>query len=177
LPAFWKLSYLLVALGYEEESVTKTHRYAVIVKWTGNVGTGTSGYRSYERRHEILSESEKPPIPGSSDPAFRGNPTRWNPEELLVAALSACHQLAYLHLCASAGIVVVSYVDRAEGVMDENPDGSASFRHVTLRPEIALAPGSDFVTARELHDAANTKCFIARSVNFPVRHEPEIRAG
>lgn len=157
--------------------MTKTHRYAVIVKWTGSVGTGTSGYRSYERRREILSEREKPPIPGSSDPAFRGNPTRWNPEELLVAASSACHQLAYLHLFASAGIDVVSYADRAEGVMDENLDGSASFRDVILRPGIALAPGSDIVTARELHDAAHTKCFIAKSVNFPVHHEPDIHAA
>jgi len=91
--------------------LTKTHRYAVVVKWTGNTGTGTSGYRNYERRHEILAEGRKPLIPGSSDPAFRGDPTRWNPEELLVASLSACHKLWYLHLCAAAGIIVLAYID------------------------------------------------------------------
>jgi organic hydroperoxide reductase OsmC/OhrA len=157
--------------------VTKTHHYAVIVKWTGNTGTGTSGYRSYERQHEIFAETQKPVIPGSSDPAFRGDPTRWNPEELLVAALSACHKLWYLHLCAAAGIVVVSYVDHAEGVMEETTDGSGFFQRVILRPEVTVASGSDLARARELHDSAHAKCFIARSVNFPVQHEPKISAG
>ncbi len=154
--------------------MTKTHRYAVTVQWTGNTGTGTSSYRSYGRQHEISSKSGKPPIPGSSDPAFRGDPARWNPEELLVAALSACHKLAYLHLCAVAGIVVVAYVDHAEGVMKETEDGSGSFQQVILRPQVTVAPGSDAIKARELHDAAHAVCFIARSVNFPVLHEPEI---
>jgi organic hydroperoxide reductase OsmC/OhrA len=154
--------------------VTKTHRYAVTVKWTGNTGTGTSGYRSYGRQHEITAESGKPPIPGSSDPAFRGDPSRWNPEELLVASLSACHKLSYLHLCAVAGIVVVGYIDHAEGVMKETEDGSGSFESVTLHPQVTVAVGSDTGKARELHDAAHAKCFIARSVNFPVQHESEI---
>lgn len=153
----------------------KTHRYAVTVKWTGNTGTGTSGYRSYERRHEISAGTQKPSIPGSSDPAFRGDAARWNPEELLVASLSACHKLWYLHLCADAGIVVVDYIDHAEGVMEETSDGAGRFQRVTLRPVVTVAPGSDMAKARELHDAAQAKCFIARSVNVPVRHEPEIR--
>jgi organic hydroperoxide reductase OsmC/OhrA len=113
-------------------------------------------------------------IPGSSDPAFRGDPARWNPEELLVAALSSCHKLWYLHLCAEAGIVVVAYIDHAEGVMEETSDGSGSFRHVILHPKVTVAPGSDRAKAHALHDAAHAQCFIARSVNFPVRHEPEI---
>jgi organic hydroperoxide reductase OsmC/OhrA len=157
--------------------MTKTHRYEVIVKWTGNTGTGTSGYRSYERRHEIFAETPKPLIPGSSDPAFRGDPGRWNPEELLVASLSACHKLWYLHLCAEAGIVVVAYIDHAEGVMEETTDGSGSFTRVILRPQVTVSPGSDMAKARELHDAAHAKCFIANSVNFPVQHEPEILAA
>jgi organic hydroperoxide reductase OsmC/OhrA len=157
--------------------LTKTHRYAVTVKWTGNTGTGTSGYRNYERQHEIFAGTEKPMIPGSSDPAFRGDPARWNPEELLVAALSACHKLWYLHLCADAGIVVVAYVDHAEGLMAETTDGSGSFQLVILRPVVALASGSDIAKARELHDVAHAKCFIARSVNFQVQHEPEISAA
>jgi len=109
--------------------MAKTHRYAVAVKWTGNTGTGTSGYKNYERRYDILGEDLKPPIPGSSDPTFRGDAARWNPEELLVAALSACHKLWYLHLCALAGVVVVEYIDRAEGFMEETPDGSGRFVH------------------------------------------------
>lgn len=153
----------------------KTHRYAVTVQWTGNTGTGTSGYRSYERRHEISAGTQKPSIPGSSDPAFRGDAARWNPEELLVASVSACHQLWYLHLCADAGIAVVDYIDHAEGVMEQASDGAGQFQRVTLRPLVTVAPGSDMAKARELHDAAHAKCFIARSVNFPVEHEPEIR--
>ena len=155
--------------------MAKTHHYAVTVQWTGNTGTGTSSYRSYGRQHEITGESGKPLIPGSSDPAFRGDPARWNPEELLVAALSACHQLAYLHLCAVAGIVVVDYVDHAEGVMKDAEDGSGSFQQVTLRPEVTITPGSDTAKAHELHEIAHAKCFIARSVNFPVLHEAHIR--
>jgi len=154
--------------------MTKKHHYSVAVEWTGNTGTGTSGYRNYDRRHEISAGTGKPPIPGSSDPAFRGDPTRWNPEELLVASLSACHQLWYLHLCADAGIVVLAYVDRAEGVMEEAADGGATFVRAILRPHVTVAPGSDMTKARELHAAAYAKCFIARSVNFPVEHEPEI---
>jgi len=115
--------------------MSKIHRYNVTVTWTGNTGTGTSGYRAYERRHEIAA-AQKPSILGSSDSAFRGEPARWNPEELLVAALSACHKLWYLHLCAEAGIVVVTYVDHAEGTMEEEIDGSGQFRGVTLRPKI-----------------------------------------
>jgi organic hydroperoxide reductase OsmC/OhrA len=155
--------------------MAKTHRYAVAVEWTGNNGTGTSGYKNYERRHEILGEGSKPPIPGSSDPAFRGDAARWHPEELLVAALSACHKLSYLHLCAVAGIVVVEYVDRAEGFMEETPDGSGRFVRAVLRPEVAVAAGSDIAKARELHAEAHAKCFIANSVNFPVEHEPQTR--
>ena len=156
--------------------MAKTHHYSVTVEWTGNTGTGTFNYRSYRRDHEISAGTRKPAIPGSSDPAFRGDPTRWNPEELLVASLSACHQLWYLHLCAEAGIVVLAYVDHAEGVMEEAADGSGCFKRVTLRPQVTVAANSDIVKARELHDAAHTRCFIARSVNFPIHLEAEISA-
>jgi len=154
--------------------MAKTHHYRVVVEWTGNTGTGTSGYRSYERRHEISGGTGKPVIPGSSDPVFRGDPARWNPEELLVASLSACHQLWYLHLCADAGIAVLTYTDYAEGVMEETADGSGCFRRVVLRPQVTLRAGSDLAKARELHEAAHAKGFIARSMNFPVEHEAEI---
>ena len=153
----------------------REHRYSVTVTWTGNTGTGTSTYRSYERAHEISGEG-KPAIAASSDPVFRGDRTRWNPEELLVAALSSCHQLSYLHLCADVGIVVVEYVDHAEGWMVETPDGSGQFTRVVLRPKVTISAG-DAAKAKELHHEAHAKCFIARSVNFPVENEPEIAVG
>ena len=103
---------------------------------------------------------------------FRGDAARWNPAELLIAALSACHQLWYLHLCADAGVVVVAYSDDASGVEIEQADGAGQFESVTLRPHAKLAAGSDENIARRLHDAAAEKCFIARSVSFKVKHEP-----
>jgi len=155
----------------------RSHHYAVRLEWTGNTGTGTDGYRSYERSHDIFGEdAAKPPIPGSSDRVFRGDPARWNPEELLVAALSACHQLAYLHLCTDAKIVVTAYEDRADGVMVEDGRGGR-FQSVVLRPVVTVAPGSDTARALELHHAAHEQCFIASSVNFPVTAEPEIRVA
>jgi organic hydroperoxide reductase OsmC/OhrA len=155
--------------------VAKTHHYSVTVRWTGNTGTGTSTYRSYQRAHEISAEG-KAAIAASSDAAFRGDRARWNPEELLLAALSSCHQLAYLHLCAVAGIVVVDYVDHAEGWMEETPDGAGQFTRVVLRPKVTISAG-DPGKAKELHHEAHAKCFIARSVNFPVEHEAVIVAG
>jgi organic hydroperoxide reductase OsmC/OhrA len=155
----------------------RMHRYRTTIRWTGNSGTGTSSYRSYDRSYEIAATEAKPPIPGSADPLFRGDKTRWNPEELLLASLSACHQLWYLHLCAVAGIVVTAYVDHAEGELREEADGSGRFHRVVLRPEITIAPGGDTAKALALHQDAHRFCFIANSVNFPVEHEPQITVG
>jgi organic hydroperoxide reductase OsmC/OhrA len=149
----------------------KIHTYAVQMTWTGNLGTGTSSYRAYSRNHEIQAEG-KPMIPGSSDPAFRGDPTRYNPEELLVVSLSTCHLLWYLHLCATAGIVVVDYTDDPVGTMVETEDGGGHFTEVTLRPQAVLKAGADLQLAKQLHDQAHQMCFIANSVNFPVRCVP-----
>lgn len=155
----------------------KEHHYAVGVQWTGNTGAGTAGYRAYERRHELHAPGQpKPPIPGSSDPTFRGDAARWNPEELLVAALAACHQLWYLHLCADAGVVVTAYADRAEGTMVEDA-GGGRFTGVVLRPEVSVAAGSDVDRALALHDRAHALCYIANSTNFPVTHEPVVRVA
>ena len=151
--------------------MVRHHRYAVRLDWTGNEGSGTSAYGAFSRSHE-LSAPGKPAIAGSSDPAFRGDPARWNPEELLVASLSACHQLWYLHLCAEAGIIVKAYSDDASGVMIEEPDGAGQFESVTLRPRATLARGADEEAARQLHHEAAKMCFIARSVSFRVDHEP-----
>ena len=156
--------------------MARRHSYAVTVTWTGNTGSGTTGYRDYQRSHDI-STAGKPTITGSSDPAFRGDRSRWNPEELLVASLSACHQLWYLHLCADAGVAVNAYADEAVGVMEESSDGSGQFVEVTLRPRVSIAPGCDKAEAHSLHHAAHAKCFIARSVNFPVTCEPIIIYG
>ena len=149
----------------------KDHAYSVTVTWTGNTGTGTSAYRAYERAHEIAIPG-KPVIPGSSDPAFRGDRARYNPEEMLVASLSTCHMLWYLHLCSEAGIAVQAYQDVAEGVMIEQSDGGGRFKEVVLQPEITVPPGTDLARAEAIHEAAHALCFIANSVNFTVRCEP-----
>ena len=149
----------------------KQHVYRVDVIWTGNRGVGTRGYRDYGRDHEIRAEA-KPSIPGSSDPSFRGDAARWNPEELLLASVSACHKLWCLHLCSAAGVVVTGYEDQAEGVMVETADGGGHFASVTLRPRVRLAPGSDTARAGALHHDAHQKCFVANSVNFPIAVEP-----
>lgn len=149
------------------------HRYAVSIEWTGNRGTGTSSYKAYGRDH-IVTAPGKHPIDGSSDPVFHGDADRWNPEEALIAALSQCHLLSYLHVAASNGVTVVSYTDAATGTMRQNNVGGGSFVEVTLRPVVTISAG-DPQLARELHHEASEKCFIAASVNFPVHHEPEIR--
>lgn len=151
----------------------KFHKYTVAVTWTGNRGTGTSGYRDYARDHEIAGAG-KPTIPGSSDPAFRGDPTRWNPEEMLVASVSTCHQLWYLHLASAAGITVVAYEDRPVGTMAEDPNGSGRFTAITLHPTVTIAPGGDAAKAAALHHDAHAMCFVANSVNFAIDCVPEV---
>ena len=151
----------------------KQHTYKVQVDWTGNDGDGTKTYKSYRRDHTIDAEG-KPPIPGSSDPSFRGDASRYNPEELLVASLSSCHMLWYLHLCAVNHLTVIEYRDAASGVMSENEDGSGEFVRVVLRPKVKIAAEDSRARAIELHHEAHKLCFIARSVNFPVEIEPEI---
>lgn len=150
------------------------HRYDVTVTWTGSPGAGTSRRGDHSRNHQIAIEG-KPDIAGSSDPAFRGDPARHNPEDLLVASLSACHMLWYLSLCGKAGITVTAYVDRAEGRMIESADGGGRFTQVVLRPQITLAPASDHADADALHHDAHERCFVSQSVNFPVTVEATYR--
>jgi organic hydroperoxide reductase OsmC/OhrA len=149
------------------------HDYAVQVTWTGDRGTGTSDYRAYGRDH-VVRAAGKPDLPGSADRTFHGDADRWNPEELLLAALSQCHLLSYLHEAAANGVVVVGYEDAATGVMTQSRDGGGRFTSVTLRPVVTIAAG-DPQRALELHGSAARKCFIAASVAFPVGHEPVIR--
>jgi organic hydroperoxide reductase OsmC/OhrA len=152
--------------------MASTHNFTATVTWTGNQGTGTSTYRAYSRNHEINADGKVGLIPGSSAPAFRGDKSRYNPEELLIASLSACHMLWVLHLCAEAKITVVDYVDAASGTMALNPDGSGQLSEVILRPKITVLEAGRDDEVREANEKAHRLCFIARSVNFPVRHEP-----
>lgn len=152
--------------------MARQHTYDTVVTWTGNRGSGTSGYRDYARDHEVAADGPDV-IVGSSDPAFRGDRTRWNPEQLLLASLSQCHLLWYLHLCAEAGVVVTDYVDRAVGTMTETGAGGR-FTEAVLRPRVTVAEPGMVASAVALHADAHRACFIANSVNFPVRHEPEV---
>ena len=156
--------------------MAKEHTYMATVTWTGNQGAGTTDYKSYTRDYDVICDG-KPVIKGSADPGYLGDAERYNPEDMLLASLSACHMLWYLHLCAISKVVVMNYEDRTEGVMETNPDGSGAFTSVTLKPRITITPESDAAMAEALHEKANAMCFIARSVNFPIAHEVEITRG
>ncbi len=147
----------------------KLHHFKATVTWTGNIGNGTTGYRDYERSHTVAIDGKKT-IEGSSDPAFSGDGTKHNPEDFLLSALSSCHMLWYLHLCADAGIIVTAYEDHAEGTLTEDPAGGR-FTAVTLHPVVTITDASKTDEANALHARANKKCFIANSCNFPVRHD------
>lgn len=147
------------------------HHYNATTIWIGNRGSGTSDYKAYDRNHDIAIEG-KEVLKCSSDPGFRGDKSRQNPEELLVASLSGCHMLWYLHLCAVNGVVVTAYVDEAKGSMEENKDGSGQFTEVILYPKVTVRDKSMVEKANALHQDANKMCFIARSVKFPVHHQP-----
>ncbi len=151
----------------------RSHHYAVQVAWTGNTGSGTSSYTGYGRNHDILAE-EKGTINGSSDPVFRGDKTRYNPEELLVASASACHMLAYLHLCAVNGVIVFSYEDSPTGEMEEDVGGTGSFVRIDLYPRVTVSSTSDPLRAEALHGDAHKNCFIANSLKIPVTAHPEV---
>jgi len=147
------------------------HHYRVQAEWTGDRGTGTSGYRDYDRLVTLRSEG-KPDLPASADKPFRGDPSRWNPEDMLLAALSECHLLSYLHACVGVGVVVTGYTDDATALMTEDGKGGGAFTEVVLRPRVTVAAASMIDAALTAHHQAHEWCFIANSVNFPVRVEP-----
>ena len=149
------------------------HAYDVTVTWTGNLGDGTSHYRAY-RRHHTVTTAGRPDLLGSSDPTFHGDRERWNPEQLLLAALAQCHMLSYLHVCVNEGVVVTDYVDTATGSMTTDPDGSGRFTDALLHPRVTVADPSMVEAATRAHHRAHELCFIANSVSFPVRHDPEV---
>ena len=153
----------------------RKHQYSLNVKWTGNTGMGTSDYHGYERSYSITAEN-KPDILCSSEPVFSGDKKRYNPEELMVSAVSGCHMLWYLHLCADSGIVVVDYFDNPVGILNELPDGSGRFSEVTLYPVVTITNNSMIEKANELHIRANELCFIANSCNFKITHKPTCKS-
>jgi organic hydroperoxide reductase OsmC/OhrA len=151
------------------------HHYRLHSAWTGDRGTGTSGYRDYDRS-VTLSVDGKPDLLASADKPFRGDPSRWNPEDLLLAALSECHLLSYLHACVTVGVAVVDYEDDATGRMVEDGAGGGAFAEVILRPRVIVAEQAMVDAALAAHHQAHEWCFIASSVSFPVRVEPEVSA-
>ena len=151
--------------------MTKQHNYSLNIKWTGNKGEGTTRYDAYDRSY-IISGENKVDILGSADAPFRGDITKYNPEDLLLASLSSCHMLWYFHLCADAGIIVTDYIDNPNGILVQNETGSGSFSEVTLNPIVTVSDSSMIEKANQLHEKANQFCFIANSVNFKVKHNP-----
>ncbi len=153
---------------------TREHHYRLTTRWTGNLGRGTAAYTAYSRNHEFTGVEKSGPIFGSSDPAFRGDPARYNPEELLLGALAACHMLWVLHLCADAGIVITEYEDATVGEMIEREDGSGHFTRVVLRPRMSIMDAARIADAVAIHEKSHHLCALAQSVNFPVACEPEV---
>tara|TARA_R110002096_G_scaffold428478_4_gene640220 strand:- start:5961 stop:6440 length:480 start_codon:yes stop_codon:yes gene_type:complete len=152
--------------------MSKNHHYSASINWTGNKGSGTSSYRDYERSYDIAIEG-KPVIKASSDPAFLGDETKHNPEDLFLASISSCHMLWFLHLCAQAGVIVSSYHDEATGTMEEEKDGKGRFVEVVLAPKVEVEHEEMIEKANALHKKANEMCFIANSCNFKIVHQAE----
>ncbi len=157
----------------KHNSMSKEHIYTTNIEWTGNKGSGTTDYLAYSRDH-ILQIDGKADLQCSSDSIFHGDKSKHNPEDFFVAALSACHMLWYLHLCADAGIIVVDYKDQAAGTLLLDSVNGGRFVSVTLNPVVTVINESMITRARELHNDAHKKCFIANSCNFPIQHKPTI---
>ncbi len=151
------------------------HLYSAHLIWDGNRGDGTATYAGYGREHRILIEG-KPELPGTADVAFRGEADKFNPEDLFLAAISSCHMLSYLALCAKYGISVVAYEDAATGVMREDGKGGGRFEEVVLHPVVTIADAAQIDRATKLHERAHETCFIANSCSVPIRHEPVVRS-
>jgi organic hydroperoxide reductase OsmC/OhrA len=151
----------------------KEHIYNISLQWTGNTGKGTETYRGYDRSHRI-SVSGKPDIEASSDPSFRGDRSKYNPEELFLASLASCHMLWFLHLCSEAGVIILEYADSPFGKLVESEDGNGRFSEVILKPSVRVKESWMGEKTKHLHDEAHRFCFISNSCNFPVRHDPVV---
>lgn len=153
--------------------MTKKHDFPNRIIWTGNRGTGTSAYKAYNRTWDMALDG-KETLSCSNDPLLGGDPSKYNPEDMLIAAVSSCHMLWYLHLCSTAGVIVTAYEDYPIGIGESEPDGTGHFVEAILRPKITITPDSDADKALVIHDDIHKHCFIAKSVNFPVRFEVQI---
>ncbi|MEO0327140.1 MAG: OsmC family protein [Pseudomonadota bacterium] len=153
--------------------MAKKHEFPSRIRWTGNQGMGTSSYTAYQRTWDMCLDG-KEVLSCSNDPMLGGDPSKYNPEDILIAALSSCHMLWYLHLCSQADVTVLAYEDNPVGIGNSEPSGKGHFVEAVLRPSITITPDSDREKAISLHDEIHKYCFIARSVNFPVRFEPEL---
>lgn len=156
--------------------MSERHDFVSAIEWTGNRGGGTAGYRSYDRTWSVVTPG-KPVVHCSNDPRLGGAPTLHNPEDLLISALSACHMLWYLHLASRERIVVIAYRDEPMGVGESTPDGAGRFVEAILRPVVSVREGADLERAEAIHHEIHHHCFIARSVNFPVRYETRLEVG
>jgi len=150
----------------------KVNNYKIRVEWTVNKGNGTLNDKSYSRNHNISSEEKHNLIHDSSDPSFSGERTKYNPEELFISSISACHMLWYLHLCSINKIVVTEYIDNAKGFMEETENSNGKFTEVILNPTVKITDPSSINKANKLHTDANGISFIAKSCNFKIKHKP-----
>lgn len=149
------------------------HHYTATIVWAGDKGTGTSGYTDYGRDHRIRIDG-KADMDASSDPHFRGDASKHNPEDLFLSSIASCHMLWYLHLCADHGIIVKGYTDKASGLMQTTANGSGKFTKMVLRPEVMVTEESMMTLAGSLHHQAHAMCFLANSVDFEIIVEPQI---
>ena len=154
--------------------MANTHEYSSRLTWNGNLGTGTSTYAGYSRDYTVVVEG-KPEMRGSADPMFRGSASLYNPEDLFVAAISACHMLSYLALCAKKGVSVLAYEDNAHGTLQLTSDGGGKFEQVTLNPLVKIASGANEALALSLHDDAHKLCYIASSCSTPIKHDAIVK--
>lgn len=152
------------------------HHYQAHLIWDGNRGDGTSTYAGYGRQYRVLIDG-KPELEGSADASFRGDADRFNPEDLFLSAISSCHMLSYLALCAREKISVVAYEDAATGVMKEDGKGGGRFEEVVLHPNVTIAEARHSERALELHERAHALCFIANSCSVPITHQATVKAA
>jgi organic hydroperoxide reductase OsmC/OhrA len=152
----------------------KHHQYKLKIEWTGNNGNGTEKYDKYRRDFTIHFEN-KAPVFASADSIFRGDPSKLNPEEMLLSAISSCHMLWFLHECADHGIKLIEYTDTPEAVLEIVPGNGGRFTEATLTPEIVLESFDGKINILELYELAAKKCFIANSCNFPIKINSKTR--
>lgn len=146
------------------------HLFKATLNWSSNKKQEETISKFYNKSHQIKIEG-KPVLDISAAKAFKGDPSLYNPEDLLLSSLVSCHMMSYLYVCSQNGIEVLEYSDNAEATLEVSPDGSGRFTEVRLKPKVKISNPDKVELALELHTKANKLCFIANSCNFPVLHE------